>query len=44
MTEKDAVKCRALGRDDLVALRVEARLDPRLADLISARVHGPKAA
>lgn len=44
MTEKDAVKCRALGRDDLVALRVEARVDPRLADLVSARVHGPKAA
>jgi tetraacyldisaccharide 4'-kinase len=44
MTEKDAVKCRAFGRDDLVALRVEARVDPRLADLLSARVHGPQAA
>jgi tetraacyldisaccharide 4'-kinase len=44
MTEKDAVKCRAFGRDDLVALRVEARVDPRLADLVSARVHGPQAA
>jgi tetraacyldisaccharide 4'-kinase len=44
MTEKDAVKCRAFGRDDLVALRVEARVDPRLADILSARVHGPQAA
>jgi tetraacyldisaccharide 4'-kinase len=44
MTEKDEVKCRAFGRDDLVALRVEARVDPRLADLLSARVHGPQAA
>jgi tetraacyldisaccharide 4'-kinase len=43
MTEKDAVKCRAFGRDDLVALRVEARVDPRLADLVSARLHGPEA-
>ena len=44
MTEKDAVKCRAFGRDDLVALRVQARVDPRLADLLSARIHGPQAA
>jgi tetraacyldisaccharide 4'-kinase len=44
MTEKDAVKCRALGRDDLVALRVEARIDPRLADLVWARMNGPQAA
>ena len=44
MTEKDAVKCRAFGRDDLVALRVQARIDPRLADLLSARIHGPEAA
>jgi tetraacyldisaccharide 4'-kinase len=44
MTEKDAVKCRAFGRDDLVALRVQARVDPRLADLLSARIHGSKAA
>jgi tetraacyldisaccharide 4'-kinase len=43
MTEKDAVKCRAFGRDDLVALRVEARVDPRLADLVAARLHGPEA-
>ncbi len=44
MTEKDAVKCRAFGRDDLVALRVQARVDPRLADLLSARIHGSEAA
>jgi tetraacyldisaccharide 4'-kinase len=44
MTEKDAVKCRAFGRDDLVALRVQARVDPRLADLLAARIHGPQAA
>jgi len=40
MTEKDAVKCRAFGRDDLYALRVEASVDPRLADLIATRLHG----
>jgi tetraacyldisaccharide 4'-kinase len=44
MTEKDAVKCRAFGRDDLYALRVEARVDGPLADLITARIHGPEAA
>ena len=44
MTEKDAVKCRAFGRDDLVALRVDARVDPRLANLVWARMHGPQAA
>jgi tetraacyldisaccharide 4'-kinase len=44
MTEKDAVKCRAFGRDDLVALRVQARVDPRLAELVAARIHGPQAA
>lgn len=44
MTEKDAVKCRAFGRDDLVALRVQARVDPRLAELLAARIHGPQAA
>jgi tetraacyldisaccharide 4'-kinase len=38
MTEKDAVKCRALGRDDLVALRVAARVDEALADFITARI------
>lgn len=44
MTEKDAVKCRTFGRDDLVALRVQARVDPRLAELVLARIHGPQAA
>ncbi len=41
MTEKDAVKCRAFPRDDLYALRVEARVDERLADLVAHRLrHG----
>lgn len=40
MTEKDAVKCRAFGRADLVALRIEAVVDPALADLIETRLHG----
>jgi tetraacyldisaccharide 4'-kinase len=44
MTEKDAVKCRAFGRDDFVALRVQARVDPRLADFVAARIHGYQAA
>lgn len=38
MTEKDAVKCRRFGRDDLVALRVEASVDSRLAEEVIARV------
>ena len=44
MTEKDAVKCRAFSRDDLYALRVEARVDERLADLVALRLHGRQAA
>ncbi len=40
MTEKDAVKCRAFGRTDLAALRIEAVVDPALADLIETRLHG----
>jgi tetraacyldisaccharide 4'-kinase len=44
MTEKDAVKCRALGRKDLFALRVDARVDSKLADLIANRLHGLKTA
>lgn len=40
MTEKDAVKCRAFGRTDLVALRIEAVVDPALVDLIETRLHG----
>jgi tetraacyldisaccharide 4'-kinase len=44
MTEKDAVKCRRFARPDLVALRVEARVDDRLADSIAARIRGRQAA
>ncbi|HEY6862838.1 MAG TPA: tetraacyldisaccharide 4'-kinase [Burkholderiales bacterium] len=40
MTEKDAVKCRRFGRSDLIALRVDAALEPALADLIIDRIHG----
>jgi len=43
MTEKDAVKCRRFARDDLLALRVEARVDDRLADSIAARIRGRQA-
>jgi tetraacyldisaccharide 4'-kinase len=44
MTEKDAVKCRLFARADLLALRVEARVDERLAELIASRIHGLEAA
>jgi tetraacyldisaccharide 4'-kinase len=40
MTEKDAVKCRRFGRRDLIAVRVDAELDPVLMDLILRRIHG----
>ena len=40
MTEKDAVKCRHFGRRDLVAVRVEAEIDPSLTELILERIHG----
>jgi len=40
MTEKDAVKCRHFGRRDLVAVRVDAELDPTLAELIWSRIDG----
>jgi tetraacyldisaccharide 4'-kinase len=40
MTEKDAVKCRDFGRRDLIAVRVDAELDPAFADLIWSRIHG----
>ena len=40
MTEKDAVKCRHFGRRDLISVRVEAELDPALAELIVERIHG----
>ena len=41
MTEKDAVKCGHLGRVDLVALRVEAKLDPSFGDFILGKLRGP---
>ncbi|HVQ60773.1 MAG TPA: tetraacyldisaccharide 4'-kinase [Burkholderiales bacterium] len=40
MTEKDAVKCRRFGRRDLVAVRVEAEVDPALMELILERIRG----
>ncbi|OFZ86410.1 MAG: tetraacyldisaccharide 4'-kinase [Betaproteobacteria bacterium RBG_16_64_18] len=40
MTEKDAVKCPRCGRSDLVALRVDALLDPAFPDFLSLRLHG----
>jgi tetraacyldisaccharide 4'-kinase len=40
MTEKDAVKCRAFDNDRLLALRVNAEVDARLADLVERRIRG----
>jgi tetraacyldisaccharide 4'-kinase len=40
MTEKDAVKCRRFGRHDLVAVRVEAEIDPALVELILEHIRG----
>ncbi len=40
MTEKDAVNCARYGRSDLVALRVEAVLDPAFPDFVASRLHG----
>jgi tetraacyldisaccharide 4'-kinase len=40
MTEKDAVKCRRFGRRDLVAVRVEAEVEPALVELILERIRG----
>jgi len=40
MTEKDAVKCNRSGRSDLVALRVDAMLDPAFSDFLAKRLHG----
>jgi len=40
MTEKDAVKCRHFARRDLIAVRVDAEVDPALAALILERIHG----
>jgi tetraacyldisaccharide 4'-kinase len=44
MTEKDAVKCRAFGNDRLLALRVNAVVDARLADQVERRIRGLPAA
>jgi tetraacyldisaccharide 4'-kinase len=44
MTEKDAVKCRGFGNDRLLALRVEAEIDTRLADLVERKIRGHPAA
>ena len=44
MTEKDAVKCRRLGRTDLAALRVEAKLVPAFGELILEKLSGLPAA
>ena len=38
MTEKDAVKCERLGVASLVALRVEAEVDPKLAEMVAQRL------
>jgi tetraacyldisaccharide-1-P 4'-kinase len=40
MTEKDAVKCRHFDRRDLIAVRVDAEIDPSLTELILERIHG----
>lgn len=40
MTEKDAVKCRRFGRRDLIAVRVDAEVDPALVELILERIRG----
>jgi tetraacyldisaccharide 4'-kinase len=40
MTEKDAVKCRAFENDRLLALRVDAVVDARLADQVERRIRG----
>ncbi len=38
MTEKDAVKCRRFGRDNLVYLRVDARLDPAFLQRLTSQL------
>jgi len=40
MTEKDAVKCRTFENDRLLALRVDAEVDARLADQVELRIRG----
>jgi tetraacyldisaccharide 4'-kinase len=44
MTEKDAVKCRAFENDRLLALRVNAVVDARLADQVERKIRGRPAA
>jgi hypothetical protein len=44
MTEKDAVKCRAFGRDDLIVLRVIAEPEPAFAEFLLEGLHGRKTA
>ena len=44
MTEKDAVKCRAFGNERLLALRVDAHIDARLADLVERKIRGQPSA
>ncbi|MBI4292257.1 MAG: tetraacyldisaccharide 4'-kinase [Betaproteobacteria bacterium] len=44
MTEKDAVKCTRLGRTDLAALRVEAKLVPAFGEFILEKLSGLPAA
>jgi tetraacyldisaccharide 4'-kinase len=44
MTEKDAVKCRAFGRDDLVVLRIDAEPEPAFAEFLLEAIHGRKTA
>lgn len=39
-TEKDAVKLRALARTDIVVVRVEAEVDPRLAERVVEKLRG----
>jgi tetraacyldisaccharide 4'-kinase len=43
VTEKDAVKLRRFQRDDIVVLRVQAQVDPQLADRIVEKLRGREA-
>jgi tetraacyldisaccharide 4'-kinase len=38
MTEKDAVKCERLGVGSLAALRVDAEVDPKLAEVVARKL------
>jgi len=40
VTEKDAVKCRGLGRSDIAVVCVDAEVDPALADRVVERLRG----